>query len=107
MRSLSLASRPECRVCRLCEANKLYASAQDSMRCQSCGGTLCAAVLNALRQITALPETLGSRACECGHPEMRLLPDGIFHCPACGSEVLAVDATSTPSKSSEHSEAYL
>ena len=25
---------------------------------------------------------------ECGHPEMCRLPDGVFHCPACGSEVL-------------------
>ena len=23
--------------------------------------------------------------CEYGHPEMRRLPDGVFHCPACGS----------------------
>jgi ribosomal protein L37AE/L43A len=26
-------------------------------------------------------------ACECGHPEMRRLPDGVYWCPACGSEV--------------------
>ena len=25
---------------------------------------------------------------ECGHPEMRTLPDGVYHCPACRSEVL-------------------
>jgi hypothetical protein len=92
MRSLSLASRLECLICPLCEANKLYASAQDSMRCQLCGGTLSEAVLKTLRQITALPDTLGSHACECGHPEMRLLPDGSFHCPACRSEVLPVGA---------------
>ena len=101
-----MASRPECLICPLCEANKLCASAQDSMRCQSCSRTLSEAVLNALRQIIALPDTLGSHACECGHPEMRLLPDAIFHCPACGSEVLPLDATSTPSNSTEHSEAY-
>ena len=107
MRSLSLASRPEYLICPLCEANKLCASAQDSLRCQLCSRTLSEAVLSALRQIIALPDTLGSHACECGHPEMRLLPDGIIHCPACGSEVLPVDATSTPSNSTEHSEAYL
>jgi hypothetical protein len=45
-------------------------------------------MLEALREIAALPDSLGSHACECGHPEMRLLPDGVFHCPACGCEVL-------------------
>lgn len=30
----------------------------------------------------------------CGHPEMRRLPDGVFHCPACGSEVLPIGAQS-------------
>jgi len=34
-------------------------------------------VLEALRQIISLPDALGSHACEeCGHPEMRRLPDG-------------------------------
>ena len=47
-------------------------------------------MLETLRRITDLPEALGSHACECGHPEMRRLPDGTFHCPACGSEVLPV-----------------
>ncbi|HEX2183234.1 MAG TPA: hypothetical protein VHH10_13200 [Rubrobacteraceae bacterium] len=38
------------------------------------------------------PELLvGYHACECGHPGMRLLPDGVFHCPACGSEVLPIE----------------
>jgi hypothetical protein len=45
-------------------------------------------MLETLCQITALPDALGSHACECGHPQMRCLPDGVFHCPACGSEVL-------------------
>ena len=45
--------------------------------------------LEALRQIVSLPDALGSHACEeCGHPEMRCLPDGVSHCPGCGSEVL-------------------
>jgi DNA-directed RNA polymerase subunit RPC12/RpoP len=33
---------------------------------------------------------LGSHACECGHPEMRHLPDGVFQCPSCGSEVFPI-----------------
>jgi len=48
-------------------------------------------------QIIALPDALGKHACECGHPEMRLLPDGTFHCPSCGSEVLPIEAISGPS----------
>jgi hypothetical protein len=37
---------------------------------------------------------------------MRLLPDDTLHCPACGSEVLPIDAPSTPSKSEEKGLAY-
>jgi hypothetical protein len=44
----------------------------------------------ARRSIIGLPDAVGSHACECGHHEMRLLPDGVFHCPACGSEVLRI-----------------
>jgi len=37
---------------------------------------------------------------------MRLLPEGTYHCPACGSEVIPIDAPSTPSKSEENGLAY-
>jgi hypothetical protein len=50
--------------------------------------------LETLRDIIGLPDTLGAHACECGHPEMRELPGGVFHCPACGSEVLPTEASS-------------
>jgi hypothetical protein len=63
-------------------------------------------MLETLWRITALPDALGRHACECGHPEMRLLPDGVFHCPACGSEVLPADVPSALSKSDEHGAAY-
>lgn len=53
-------------------------------------------MLVTLRRISALPDALGKHACEeCGHPEMRLLPDETYHCPGCGSEVLPIDAPST------------
>jgi ribosomal protein L37AE/L43A len=49
--------------------------------------------LRTLEQIASLPEVLGKHACECGHPEMRRLPDGVFHCPACGLEVVSLEAS--------------
>jgi hypothetical protein len=60
--------------------------------CDCCGRDVDGAVLRVLEQIVALPDALGAHACECGHPEMRRVPDGVFHCPACGSEVLPFKA---------------
>jgi hypothetical protein len=62
--------------------------------------------LEALRQVTDLPDALGRRACECGHPEMRLLLDGTYHCPSCGSEVVPLDAEATVSEPKEHGQAW-
>ena len=91
----------------LCEAGELKPSAQHSARCGACAGSVSGAMLEALRQIVALPDALGTHACEeCAHPEMRLLHDGTFHCPACRSEVLPIDASATPSRAEEHAEAY-
>jgi hypothetical protein len=106
MRGSSLAFRSDFFVCPLCEASKLYSSGQDSMRCRSCGAHLQGAMLETLRCISALPDALGSHACECGHPEMRLLPDDTLHCPACGSEVLPIGTPIVDWKSGEHGEAY-
>lgn len=75
-------------VCPACEIGRLRACGSGRSRCDSCGCVLDSAMLEVLRQIVALPDAIGARACECGHPEMRELPDGVFHCPACGSEVV-------------------
>jgi uncharacterized Zn finger protein (UPF0148 family) len=92
MKGSSLASRSRSLVCPLCEAGELKPSAQHSARCNSCAGSVGGAMLEALRRIVALPDALGTHACgECGHPEMRRLPDGTFHCPACRSEVLPLE----------------
>src|SRR3712207_7606299 len=105
--SSSLASRSRSLICPLCEAGKLQPSGQDSARCASCAGPVSGAMLGALRQIVALPDALGKHACEeCGHPEMRLLPDGTFHCPSCGSEVLPFGAPVVEWEISERTEAY-
>jgi hypothetical protein len=76
MKGSSLGSRPGSFVCPFCETDQLGPSGHDFFHCASCGGLLSGAMLETLRQIRSLPEGLG--ACECGHPEMRHLPDGVF-----------------------------
>jgi hypothetical protein len=87
-------SKPHLTVCPLCEQGELCLPDGILIRCDSCRRTIVAAVLRTLEQIATLPDTLGEHACECGHPEMRHLPDGVFHCPACGSEVIPLEASS-------------
>jgi ribosomal protein L37AE/L43A len=108
MKASSLASKPGSLVCPFCEMGQLRSSSHDSMRCESCDGLISGAPLETLRQISALPDALGSHACEeCAHPQMRLLPDGTFHCPSCGSEVVALEASREPMPQEEYSsEAY-
>jgi hypothetical protein len=93
-------------VCPLCEAGELRAFGRESARCGSCGCLLGGTTLEILREIVGLPNTLGSHACECGHPEMRCLPDGVFHCPACGSEVLPITDHAFLPESANSSDAY-
>ena len=82
------ASRPHHMICPFCESGELVSLGRDLARCDSCGMPLLGSTLETLRDITGLPDALGIHPCECGHPEMRELPDGVFHCPGCGSEVL-------------------
>jgi ribosomal protein L37AE/L43A len=105
MKTSLLVSRPDYLICPLCEKGRLRPTGRGSMRCEPCGTHLHAGVLEALRCIAALPDTLGTHACECGHPEMRRLPDGTYHCPACGSEVMPIDV-SLPRAESEEGLAY-
>jgi hypothetical protein len=88
MKRSSLTSRLGSLVCPFCEAGELECTDRNSARCISCGRVTSRLILETLRQLIILPESLGAHACECGHPEMRCLPDGVFHCPACGSEIL-------------------
>jgi ribosomal protein L37AE/L43A len=80
--------------CPFCEVYELEPSGHGSTRCSSCGAFLSGVLLKTLHQITELPDVIGRHACECGHPEMRRLPDGVFHCPACGSEVIPISQSS-------------
>jgi transcription elongation factor Elf1 len=74
--------------CPFCESAELAFVGVGFARCLSCGMPLVGSVLETLQEIVGLPDALGVHPCECGHPEMRVLPDRVFHCPACGSEVL-------------------
>jgi ribosomal protein L37AE/L43A len=82
-------------ICPFCEAHDLQPFGHNSARCEYCGGILGGSLLETLSRIIELPDALGSHACECGHPEMRRLPDGIYRCPACGSEVLPIPQRSS------------
>jgi uncharacterized Zn finger protein (UPF0148 family) len=89
VKASALGSGSHSIICPSCEAGGLRAGGQNNVWCPVCGYAPSCAVLEALRQIISLPDALGSHACEeCGHPEMRLLHDGVSHCPGCGSEVL-------------------
>src|ERR687896_2346791 len=92
-------------ICPFCESGLLVSRGPGFARCDSCGLPLLGCALESLQKIVDLPDPLGAHACECGHPEMRHLPDGVFHCPACGSEVLP--ARGSPESGAGVSEAYL
>jgi ribosomal protein L37AE/L43A len=79
-------------ICPFCESGELAFVGVGFARCNSCGLPLLGSTLETLRDIVGLPDALGAHPCECGHPQMRVLPDGVFHCPACGSEVLPSEA---------------
>ena len=97
MKASSLTSRSDHLVCPVCQVGELHPFAGERANCGRCGCILGAAMLLTLEQIIALPDALGRHTCECGHPEMRRLPDGMFHCPSCGAEVLPIEAVYGPS----------
>jgi ribosomal protein L37AE/L43A len=88
------ASGPRHIICPICGSGELRLRGSElGAGCDSCGLSVGGEIFRTLGQIVALPDAVGSHACEeCGHPEMRCLPDGVFHCPACGSEVLPFEA---------------
>ena len=88
-----MASHPHSNVvCPVCESGELRSNGTPMARCDECGCALSTDVLEIIRQIAALPDAVGDHACECGHPEMPL-PEGIYRCPACGSEILPSELT--------------
>ncbi len=94
------ASRVRHIVCPFCESGELGPSGAGFARCGSCGMPLVGSTLETLRDVVGLPDALGAHPCECGHPEMRELPDGVLHCPACRSEVLPIETALDPERTS-------
>src|SRR5829696_7507938 len=86
-------------ICPFCESGQLLTLGPGFARCGSCALPLLGSALQTLWEIIGLPDALGTHPCECGHPEMRRLPDDVFHCPACRSEVLPTEATSDAEES--------
>ena len=76
-------------ICPQCEGYELQPFSRDSTKAATAGAEG-GVFLKALLEIRALPDSIGTHACECGHPEMQRLPDGVYRCPACGSEVFPI-----------------
>jgi ribosomal protein L37AE/L43A len=100
------ASNTDSIICPCCGINELERSAEGVAHCTRCDRPLSPLMLKTLKQIVSLPNAIGSHACECGHPEMRCLVDGVLWCPGCGSEVLPLSASPLRSESESTSEAY-
>ena len=73
--------------CPLCEHGEMVQVHPFLARCKECEDTMSYGFFDTLCQIGNLPEAAGGHPCECGHPEMRRLPDGVYRCPSCDSEV--------------------
>jgi len=101
-----ISSNTDSIICPCCGIDELERSAEGAARCTRCDRPIGTQVLKTLEQIVSLPDAMGSHACECGHPEMRRLADGIMWCPGCGSEVVPFSASEMRSDSESASEAY-
>ena len=79
-------------VCPAFGSDELRPRGLEQASCDSCGLSVEIAIFRTLERIATLPDAVGTHACECGHPKMRELPGRVFHCPACRSEVLPIEA---------------
>jgi ribosomal protein L37AE/L43A len=101
-----IVSNTDFMICPCCGIYALERSVQGVARCDRCDRFISAQLLKTLEQIVSLPDAIGSHACECGHPEMRRLADGVLWCPGCGSEVLPLSASPLRSEPGSMREAY-
>lgn len=89
--SITAGGRSLC--CPFCEEYDLEPFGHNAGGCPSCGIVLSGALLETLRQISEVSDLASPPACECGYPQMRYLPDGVYWvywCPSCGSEALPI-----------------
>ena len=100
-----ISSDTDTMICPRCEIAELERGAEGVARCARCDRPISAQMLKTLEQISSLSDAIGSHACECGHPEMRRLPDGVLWCPGCGSEVLPLSASPGRPETGSKSEA--
>jgi len=101
-----VSSNTDSIICPCCGIDALERNAEGAARCTRCDRSISTQVLETLEQIASLPDAIGSYACECGHPEMRRLGDGVLWCPGCGSEVVPLSASEMCSELELTSEAY-
>ena len=73
--------------CPFCGCGEVSMINSSLARCTGCEETMSYGFVTTLRQIRKLPNAKGKHACECGHPEMRRLPYGLYRCPSCNSEI--------------------
>lgn len=99
-------SKPRPILCPLCEANELLMVGPNAARCDACEYSMGGGLIGTLRGMARLPEAVGRHACECGYPEMRLLPDGVYQCPDCRAEVTPFGAPRVEWKTEDRTEAY-
>jgi hypothetical protein len=73
MKHSSMTSRSGSLVCPFCEVGELESTGRNA-RCNSCGRVASRLILETLRQLITLPESLGTHACESGHPRCVVCP---------------------------------
>ena len=74
-------------VCPLCESEGMFQIHPFLARCTECEDTISYGFFNTLRQVRNLRDARGKHPCECGHPEMRRFPDGVYRCPSCSTQI--------------------
>jgi len=93
--------------CPHCERGQVQPEDPTLTRCPACGRSPYEWALKTLNEIASLPDAKGTHACEeCAHPQMRRLPDETFWCPACGQEILSLEATLAHWEFRQESETY-
>ena len=73
--------------CPLCGRGEMLMVNAFLVRCTECEETISYSLFKTLHEIRNLREARGKHPCECGHPEMRRLPDGTYRCPSCNPEI--------------------